>query len=259
VDNADDNMDDRGDDGGDAGGCGGSMGDENSDLEHADFDPQAEDSDTELEELHFPAPSELIPPPEEPQVRPVKMSFPGLRAGEVLSEGIPTMKEYENNLGGPTQNPYSPFNSEIDWELAKWARLRGPSATSFTELLGINGVRTTVTSEVPSAHVLQLRDQLNLSYANSKEMNSKIDRLPGQCPKFCRSRIEVDGETFEFFYRDILACITEIYGRHDLAPYLKFKPERHYADVDMTVRLYGDICTGKWWWEIQVSVRLHGY
>jgi len=52
-----------------------------------------------------------------------------------------TMKEYENTLGGPTPNPYSPFSSEIDWELAKWAQLRGPSATSFTELLQINGVR----------------------------------------------------------------------------------------------------------------------
>jgi len=70
----------------------------------------------------------------------VKMFFPGRRAGEVISQGIPTMKEYENNLGGQTPNPYSPFNSEIDWELAKWARLRGPSATSFNELLQINGV-----------------------------------------------------------------------------------------------------------------------
>jgi hypothetical protein len=87
-------------------------------------------------------------------------------------------------------------------------------------------------------------------------MNSKIDGLPRQCPKFSRSKVEVDGETFEFFYRDILGCIAEIYGHHELTPYLKFKPERHYTDADMTVRSYGDIHTGKWWWEVQVSENL---
>lgn len=85
-------------------------------------------------------------------------------------------------------------------------------------------------------------------------MNTKIDQLPGQSPgsKFRQSKVEVDGETFEFFYRDILACVAEIYGRHEFTPYLKFKAERHYADADMTIRVYGDIHTGKWWWEVQV-------
>jgi hypothetical protein len=97
-------------------------------------DTQSEVPDTGLEDEEF------VHLPTEPRAEPVKVSFPGQRAGEVLAEGIPTMNEYENNLGGPAQNPYSPFNSEIDWEVAKWARLRGPSATSFTEFLQINGV-----------------------------------------------------------------------------------------------------------------------
>jgi hypothetical protein len=66
--------------------------------------------------------------------------YPGNRAGEVGLKGITVMQEYENTVGGPSENPYSPFHSKIDWELAKWAKLRGPSATSFTELLNIDGV-----------------------------------------------------------------------------------------------------------------------
>ena len=84
-------------------------------------------------------------------------------------------------------------------------------------------------------------------------MNKKIDTLPMLCPKFRREEVTVDGETFEIFYRDILDCIAEIYGRHSLVPHLKFKPERHYVDPDMTTRIYGDSHTGKWWWEVQVS------
>lgn len=67
-------------------------------------------------------------------------AYPGRYAGIVHSEGISTMKEFDNTLGGPSSNPYSPFNSQTDWELAKWAKLRGPGSTAFTELMGVTGV-----------------------------------------------------------------------------------------------------------------------
>jgi len=66
--------------------------------------------------------------------------YPGQRAGAIHSIGIPTMKEFDNTLGGPPANPYSPFKSRTDWELAKWAKLQGPSSTAFTELMGVTGV-----------------------------------------------------------------------------------------------------------------------
>src|ERR1700733_5775016 len=43
---------------------------------------------------------------------------------------------------GETTNPYAPFSSEIDWGVARWAKLRGPSSTVFSELLKIPGVRS---------------------------------------------------------------------------------------------------------------------
>lgn len=38
-------------------------------------------------------------------------------------------------------NPYAPFTSKIDWEIARWAKLRGLGSTAFSELLAIDGVR----------------------------------------------------------------------------------------------------------------------
>ena len=75
--------------------------------------------------------------------------YPGKRAGAIHSEGIPTMKEFENTLGGPSPNLFAPFNSQTDWELAKWAKLRGPGSTAFTELMGITDVRLSSVSPVP--------------------------------------------------------------------------------------------------------------
>jgi hypothetical protein len=37
-------------------------------------------------------------------------------------------------------NPYAPFASRLDWEVARWAKLRGPSSTAISELLSIPGV-----------------------------------------------------------------------------------------------------------------------
>lgn len=180
--------------------------------------------------------------------------YPGRNAGAIHFCSIPTMKEFENLLGGPSSNAYVPFNSQTDWELAKWAKSRGPGSSAFTELMGITDVRPALLLQVPSStdSKQQLHQRLGTSYRNTKELNKKIDSLPTRRPKFGRKRVEHAGETHEFFYRDIIECIRELFGCHDFVPYLKFKPERHYADADKTIRIYNEMHTGRWWWKIQV-------
>jgi hypothetical protein len=39
-----------------------------------------------------------------------------------------------------TNNMYAPFSSQLEWEIARWAKLRGPGSNAFTELMSINGV-----------------------------------------------------------------------------------------------------------------------
>ena len=39
-----------------------------------------------------------------------------------------------------SSNPWAPFLSQVDWEIAKWAKLRGAGSTSFSDLLAIEGV-----------------------------------------------------------------------------------------------------------------------
>ncbi|KAJ7841520.1 hypothetical protein B0H14DRAFT_3694203 [Mycena olivaceomarginata] len=135
-------------------------------------------------------------------------------------------------------NVYAPFNSKLDWEVARWAKLRGAGSTAFTELLKIDGVA----------------QALGLSYQNSVELNSIIDeKLPGR-PKFTRSEIVVAGEVFELYSRDIIECIRALFGDTEFAPYLFVVPERHYADKDQTIRLYHNMHTGRWWWSTQKQV-----
>ncbi|KAG2053153.1 hypothetical protein BDR06DRAFT_914253 [Suillus hirtellus] len=124
----------------------------------------------------------------------------------------------------------------MDWEVAQWAKLRGPGSTAFTDLLMIEGVC----------------GALGLSYKNSVELNKIIDtKIPSHRPRFVHHKACVAGETYDLFSRDILECVRALYGDPEHAQYLSFAPERHYADADKTQRLYHDLCTGEWWWATQ--------
>jgi hypothetical protein len=46
---------------------------------------------------------------------------------------------YTSQIGNQ-ENPFNPFRSKVEWEIALWAKTRGPSSTAFTELMSIEGV-----------------------------------------------------------------------------------------------------------------------
>ena len=74
---------------------------------------------------------------------PVHVRYFGGQAGEVIRDPgsrVSAYNEYARSVPGTAENPYAPFASRLDWEVAEWAKLRGPSATALTELLKIEGV-----------------------------------------------------------------------------------------------------------------------
>ncbi|KAJ6526345.1 hypothetical protein B0H19DRAFT_1084449 [Mycena capillaripes] len=170
---------------------------------------------------------------------PVIVKYPSDRAGEEISnERSPSAEEQYGDALGKPANIYAPFASKMDWEVARWAKLRGSGSTAFTDLLKIEGVA----------------QALGLSYGSSLELNAIIDeKLPGR-PKFTRSEVVVTGEVFELYSRNIIECVRALFGDTDFAPYLFVVPERHYADKNRTICLYHNMHTGKWWWSTQKQV-----
>ncbi|KIJ58277.1 hypothetical protein HYDPIDRAFT_63703, partial [Hydnomerulius pinastri MD-312] len=143
---------------------------------------------------------------------------------------------YLNLFNDDGDNLYAPFTSRIDYEMARWAKLRGQGSTAFSDLLSIEGVR----------------DLLGLSYKNSQELNKIIDaKIPALRPRFHRKEVIVGGEALDFYMRNVEECVHALFGDPDFAKDLVFLPERHYVDEDKTKRLYHDLHTGKWWWQTQ--------
>ncbi|KAH9913159.1 uncharacterized protein B0H18DRAFT_1126518 [Fomitopsis serialis] len=87
--------------------------------------------------------------------------------------------EYEGTVDPKAANPYAPFASKMDWEIAHWAKLRGSGSTAFSDLLAIP----------------EVRERLGLSYKNSDGLNKIIDeQLPNRRPMFHQFEVTINGE-----------------------------------------------------------------
>jgi hypothetical protein len=79
---------------------------------------------------------------------PFVVTFPGMArhsysANELEGANAATADKYckYGTQGAPgADNPFTPFSSKTDWEIGRWAKLRGPGSTAFSELMSIDGV-----------------------------------------------------------------------------------------------------------------------
>ncbi|KAI0819424.1 hypothetical protein BC628DRAFT_1332819 [Trametes gibbosa] len=177
------------------------------------------------------------------RIKTVVIPFPSNLAGAPVLDGPSatdhTYATYCTQVeGSSTRGPYSPFVSEMDWDVAKWAKTCDVGSTAFSDLLGVPG----------------LAERLALSYKNSRELNIIIDKLPTARPTFRRKEIMVAGESFEVYFRDILECIRSLLGDPEFAPLLLLVPEQHYTDESKSARVYFNMNTGKWWWTTQEAL-----
>lgn len=89
--------------------------------------------------------------------RPFVVRYPGQVIGGLMGQGerdrvrdhrqsVHANASYELEITQDERNPYAPFASQLDWEIAKWAKLRGPGSTAFGELMAIPGVCTSLSS-----------------------------------------------------------------------------------------------------------------
>ncbi|OSD03873.1 hypothetical protein PYCCODRAFT_1365213 [Trametes coccinea BRFM310] len=107
-------------------------------------------------------------------------------------------------------------------------------------------------------------DRTKPSYDSKHKFLQKIDALPsGDSAKW---RVEVmeavgdkmgeDGkpktERVEIWSRDVVECVRELMGNPSFRDSLVYQPERHYADAAGSNRVYANMWTGNWWWDMKL-------
>jgi Plavaka transposase len=181
----------------------------------------------------------------------------GARFKTNLNPGNQDYRQSVSNADNP--NPYEPFSSKLDWELAYWAKRQGQGSNALTELLSIEGVsflRLCKTQRGLTDFTDKVVERLGLGYKNTAELNKLIDlELPGR-PSFQRHEVIVGTEVCDVYFRDVIACVRALFADPDLTQYLVTAPEKHLTDGSngRKIRMYHDMHTGKWWWSTQVSI-----
>jgi hypothetical protein len=110
---------------------------------------------------------------------------------------------------------------------------------------------------------LKVNSHKNLSFHNNYTFLKKIDQLPTG-PEWICDIITVTGNTVddngvrieenvEVWRRDPVECVKELMGNPAFKDYMSYIAERVYLDNGGKVRIFDEMWTADWWWNIQVS------
>ena len=102
-----------------------------------------------------------------------------------------------------------------------------------------------------------------MSFHNSYTYLKKVDELPTG-PEWHCEVITAEGDVLdengqrlmedcELWFRDPVKCVSELLANPAFIDFISYAPERVYSDNEGRERIFDEIWTANWWWEMQVS------
>ncbi|KAJ7649245.1 hypothetical protein B0H17DRAFT_1215369 [Mycena rosella] len=155
-----------------------------------------------------------------------------------------TLREQQRDAG---RAPWYPFESEDQWELARWLMTSGLSQKKTDSYLKLKTVC----------------EGINPSFHNNRAFLKHIDALPEGPQWFCHpfelkgDEVDADGqpktEIVELWHRDPLECIQELLGNPSFMNqgYAPIRVYKTLRDGVLSNREYSEMWTADWWWKIQ--------
>lgn len=113
--------------------------------------------------------------------------------------------------------------------------------------------------------IFQTRTRTKPSFESNYMFYKKIDALPSSEASWNVEVFEAVGEVVgedgrpkkekvELWQRNPVDCIRELMGNSAFRDSIRYAPERQYADVGGKERIYSNMWTANWWWDVQVSM-----
>lgn len=111
------------------------------------------------------------------------------------------------------------------------------------------------------------------SFRSAHTFFTIVDSLPTG-PRWDCQMVEITGdindatgkplnEQVELWLRNPLECVAELIGNPAFDGYVSYEPERVYTNSTGRSRVYDEMWTGDWWWDIQVrsfaSIRIRAH
>ena len=189
----------------------------------------------------------------------------GQSAGHVYGEGQSQFMKWREAQKNAGHAPWSPYNDLDEWDLSQWLiRNVGQNATDEYLKLPIVSSSSKHNTEVDRlTFTNQTRNRTKPSFKNKRAFYKRIDTLP-RGPKWECEELQIIGderddkgklksEVFQLWKRDPVECIKELIGNPGFRNHLRYSPQRAYEDENGETRIFDEMWTGDWWWNMQVS------
>ncbi|KAJ7456359.1 hypothetical protein B0H11DRAFT_1874417 [Mycena galericulata] len=141
--------------------------------------------------------------------------------------------------------PWSPFESEDEWEHSRWMMTSGISQSKTDEYLKLKTVR----------------EGIDPSFHNNRAFLKRIDALP-EGPQWKCYPFELEGnelgadnkprtEVLEMWHRDPVECVRELLGNPAFTKqgYEPCRIFKSFKDDKCSNREFNEMWTADWWWE----------
>jgi len=158
--------------------------------------------------------------------------YPG--AGEAIGE----VKEYKKECRDLCENPSAPFASAQGFKLASW-------------FLGSKVTKTRINDCFSNG----IGNSTSLGYSSMQTLENHLRHLDPYSPylQSLEGHVEDSQRSLPFFYRNFLDCVRYLLRQIAYHDDLVYAPCRENDQSGQ--RIYAEMHTADWWWDVQVLPR----
>ena len=160
-----------------------------------------------------------------------------------------------------SEQRFSPFASELDWRVARWAVQEGVGHKLLDQLLAIPRASDFlfcfffwVCMLIWSPSPTQVVESLGLSYHNTCKLHQVIDGIISWVEWKTQSLwFKTDPQAKHYIhYRNPLDAIQSLLENPAHANHIIYKPKKIFVNAKKEKRIYHEMWTGRWWNTVQV-------
>ncbi|KAG9123592.1 hypothetical protein FRC07_014616, partial [Ceratobasidium sp. 392] len=151
--------------------------------------------------------------------------------------------------GQPINNSRAePFNLRA--HMASVGRFVSPANFEVAELL----MTTKMTNAARDAHLKSRKYKGQTPWPNAASLMQGIDKKLPHGPGWKATVLSVgedEEDVFLMYLRDVIEVLRELIGNSRFKQFMRYAPEKHWTLEDQKKRVYGEMWTGDWWWNMQ--------
>ncbi|KAI5995121.1 hypothetical protein EDD15DRAFT_2387675 [Pisolithus albus] len=164
-------------------------------------------------------------------------------AAQILGSQPTVFEDMEKAENASGCSQWAPFHNEEEWELARFL-MKNVGQTKIDDFLKLSLVRQSGVGFANARAFLKYVDSLRTGPAWTCEMIDVVGDVVAE-----------DGSTrweqLELWRRDPVECVMELIGNPAFRDAMAYVPERAYADSEGKNRIYDEMWTADWWWDVQ--------